>query len=95
MKSDEEPVRWLYAKDCGIHGRQSVSNSDQSQASYGYPFETVDDVNWVMAQISGQIRVLGGKAKSSREALYISLPSGVQPEQITPLHHVEFKVMIF
>jgi hypothetical protein len=78
-----------------MHGRHSLSRTDQSQAIYGYPFETEDDVNWVMEQISGQIQALGGKAKSSREAVHISVPSGVQPEQITPLHHVEFKVMIF
>jgi hypothetical protein len=72
-----------------------VSSSDQSQVIYGYPFETEDDVNWVMEQFAGQIQALGGKAKSSAEAVHISLPSGVLPEQVSPLHLLNFNIMIF
>jgi hypothetical protein len=78
-----------------MHERHSLISNGQSQAIYGYPFETEDDVNWVMEQIAGQIQSLGGTVKGSREAVYISLPSGVLPEQISPLHLLRFNVMIF
>jgi hypothetical protein len=62
---------------------------------YGYAFDTEDDVNWVIEQITVKIQTLGGIVKCSKDNVYISLPSGIEPKQVAPLHFLDFTVMIF
>jgi hypothetical protein len=71
-----------------------MAGRNESQHIYGFPFEFEDDATWVIEQIIGQIQALGGMVKGSKDNVYVSLPSGVQPEQVSPLHLLDFNVMI-
>ena len=72
-----------------------MAGRNESQHIYGFPFESEDDATWVIEQITGQIQALGGMVIGSGGNVVISLPAGIQPEQISPLHLLDFSVMVF
>jgi hypothetical protein len=62
---------------------------------YGYPFDSCEDVAWVSEQITRQVQAVGGTVKGSQETLFVALPAGMKPEQISPLGLLRWNVMVF
>ena len=62
---------------------------------YGYPFESCEDAAWVSEQIARQVEAVGGTVKGSQETLFVALPAGMMPEQISPLGLLNWNIMVF
>jgi hypothetical protein len=67
-----------------------MTDNDDGRVLYCYPFETLDDANWVSAEIAPTMAAIGGQMRVVETELWISLPMDVRPETIKTLLYFSF-----